>query len=258
MPTPFEILFDPLSIGVLLLYSAIILWEALLPARPLPRIDGWIPRALVSFIAFFFLSSYLPLFWGESLAGLKLLDLDSLGVAGSFVVALLVYELFFYTWHRSMHGSDGLWLAFHQMHHSAERLDTFGAFFLSPMDTVGFTFMSSLALSLVGIGPEASTLFLFATTFMSIFQHANIRTPRWLGYLIQRPESHSLHHARGVHYYNFADLPVLDMLFGTFHNPRTFVDEQGFYDGASGRIGEMLLFQDISKPAIEEARHEAA
>jgi sterol desaturase/sphingolipid hydroxylase (fatty acid hydroxylase superfamily) len=42
----------------------------------------------------------------------------------------------------------------------------------------------------------------------------------WLGYFIERPESHSLHHQRGVHRHNDADLPVLDMLFGTFHNPR--------------------------------------
>ena len=29
-----------------------------------------------------------------------------------------------------------------------------------------------------------------ARHFLDIFQHANLRTPRWLGYLVQRPESH--------------------------------------------------------------------
>ena len=56
-------------------------------------------------------------------------------------------------------------------------------------------------------------------TFSAMFQHMNKRTPHWVGYFIQRPESHSLHHGRGVHAYNYADLPLVDMLFGTFANP---------------------------------------
>jgi sterol desaturase/sphingolipid hydroxylase (fatty acid hydroxylase superfamily) len=54
-----------------------------------------------------------------------------------------------------------------------------------------------------------------------MFQHANLRTPRWLGYIIQRPESHGIHHERGLHAFNYADLPLWDMVFGTFRNPRT-------------------------------------
>ena len=65
-------------------------------------------------------------------------------------------------------------------------------------------------------------------------------------YLVQRPESHSYHHARGIHRDNYADLPVFDILFGTFHNPRDFAPANGFYDGASLRVGEMLLFRDVA------------
>ena len=46
--------------------------------------------------------------------------------------------------------------------------------------------------------------------FYAVFQHANVRTPRWLGYVIQRPESHCVHHERGLHAYNYADLPVFE------------------------------------------------
>lgn len=89
-------------------------------------------------------------------------------------------------------------------------------------------------------------------TFLGIFQHANLRTPRWLGYFIQRPESHAIHHQRGVHAFNYADLPLWDMVFGTFHNPEVGRQQkplQGFYDGASARIGSMLMFRDVSTPA---------
>lgn len=63
---------------------------------------------------------------------------------------------------------------------------------------------------------------------------------------MQRPESHSRHHARGVHTGNFADLPVFDLLFGTFDNPRDFAPHTGFWHGASARVIDMLRFRDIS------------
>ena len=84
--------------------------------------------------------------------------------------------------------------------------------------------------------------------FNAAFQHANVKTPHWLGYLIQRPESHSLHHERGVHRDNYADLPLIDMLFGSFENPRRFEHATGFWDGASARVVDMLLARDVSRP----------
>lgn len=249
MPTPIDILLDPVSLGAIGLYAALMLWERLRPAKRLPRIHGWIPRALLSFAVFFYLSSYLPLAWDRYLAQFQLLDLSGLGTWGGAAAGLVVYEAVLYAWHRLMHANGSLWRVFHQMHHSAERLDTFGAFWFSPLDMVGFTAVGSLSLVLIaGVTPSAATVFLFASLFLGIFQHANIRTPRWLGYLIQRPESHSVHHGRGVHRYNYADLPVFDILFGTFRNPADFVAKNGFYEGASARVGDMLLFRDVSTP----------
>lgn len=247
MPSPIDIVLDPVSIGILALYALMMLWEALFPARDLPSIPGWHLRALVSFALYFFLSSYLPLVWDPFLAGYQLFDLSMVGAARGAVLGLLIYNALLYAWHRSLHASDFMWLGFHQMHHSAERLDTYGAFYFSPLDMVGFTFIGSLALTLVvGLSPEAVTLFLFSAMFLGIFQHANVRTPRWLGYLIQRPESHALHHQRGKHRNNYADLPVFDMLFGTFQNPAGYEHETGFVDGASARVCDMLLWRDAS------------
>jgi sterol desaturase/sphingolipid hydroxylase (fatty acid hydroxylase superfamily) len=148
-----------------------------------------------------------------------------------------------------MHGSNFLWRTVHQMHHIAERLDTYGAFWFSPLDMVGWTALGSLCLTLiVGVTPAAATLVLLTTNFLAIFQHANIRTPRWMGYFIQRPESHTVHHGRGLHRYNYSDLPLMDMLFGTFRNPASYDMETGFYDGASGRVLDMLAFRDVSRP----------
>jgi len=249
MPSPIDILLDPVSLCVLAIYGGLIGLEALMPARPLPDVRGWKWRGVASFLAYMMLSSYLPLLWSEWLMQFQLLDLRGLGRWRGAIVGVLLYEAGVYFWHRSMHESNVLWRAFHQMHHSAERLDTFGAFWFSPLDMVGWTALSSLVLTVVvGITPEASTLVLYATSFLGVFQHTNIRTPQWLGYLVQRPESHSRHHARGLHAGNYSDLPLFDLLFGTFHNPREFVAEQGFYEGASGRVPEMLAFRDVSLP----------
>jgi sterol desaturase/sphingolipid hydroxylase (fatty acid hydroxylase superfamily) len=96
---------------------------------------------------------------------------------------------------------------------------------------------------------------LLATNFLSIFQHSNIRTPQWLGYIVQRPESHTHHHARGIHRNNYSDLPLFDIIFGTFRNPATFEHETGFYNGASKRMWDMLRARDVSIPHIREDKH---
>ncbi|MBK9272955.1 MAG: sterol desaturase family protein [Flavobacteriales bacterium] len=247
MPTLLQLLTDPVSIMVHLIYGGLILCESLFPARVLPPVKGWKWKGLLAFAGYFLLSSYLPYLWTEQLASWQLVDLSGLGIAAGTVVGLLVYELGVYLWHRAMHASDLLWRTFHQMHHSAERLDTFGAYWFSPMDTLGWTVVNSLCLTLlVGIDPQATVYVIYITTFLGVFQHSNIRTPHWLGYLVQRPESHSRHHERGVHSGNYTDLPLMDMLFGTFHNPKDFARETGFRPGDSGRLREMLTFKDIS------------
>ena len=54
-----------------------------------------------------------------------------------------------------------------------------------------------------------------------------------------------MHHARGVHAFNYADLPLWDLVFGTFRNPPAFEAETGFWDGASKRVGKLLLGRDV-------------
>ncbi len=248
MPTPIEILMDPLSLILIGLYASFMLAEAIAPGRALPVVPGWKTRGLASFAFYFFLSSYLPLFTDATLASYQVMDLGHLGLWAG-VVAVVVYEGGVYFWHRAMHGSNALWRAFHQMHHSAERMDTYGAFYFSPLDMVGWTVLGSLStVWLLGMTPQAATFYMMATFLLGVFQHTNIKTPRWLGYFVQRPESHTIHHAKGIHDRNFSDLPVFDLLFGTFENPKDYVHETGFYPGASSRVAEMLAFKDVGTP----------
>ncbi len=248
LPSPWQLLADPVSIIVICIFFGLMILEELFPGRPLPQIKYWKIRGVIAFIIYFFLSSYLPFLWNEFLAKYQIFDLTVLGNYWGALVALLIYELGVYVWHRSMHKSNLLWRMFHQMHHSAERVDTYGAFYFSPMDTFGFTFLTSLALVWIGgFTPQATIYAIYAATFLAVIQHANIKTPQWMGYIFQRPESHSMHHAKGIHAYNYSDLPLFDIILGTFRNPKEFSTETGFYNGASSKIKQMILFKDINK-----------
>jgi sterol desaturase/sphingolipid hydroxylase (fatty acid hydroxylase superfamily) len=249
VPTLLQLFTDPISLAFFGIVLALFGLEKLFPARRLPAAKGHHVRGLLSLLAFFLVSSYLPYLIGPLLEPLKLADLSALGTWGGAACAMLLYQALGYAYHRGLHRFDGLFQAVHQAHHSAERLDVASAFLFGPLDMVGWTLCSALSLTVVGVTPEATTVFVLAASLLSTFQHANLRTPRWLGYFVQRPESHSVHHARGVHRNNYADLPVFDLVFGTFDNPRDFAAEAGFYDGASARVTDLLLLRDVTRPA---------
>ncbi|HVO90852.1 MAG TPA: sterol desaturase family protein, partial [Casimicrobiaceae bacterium] len=98
----------------------------------------------------------------------------------------------------------------------------------------------------LGLDPVAAALVGYLIAFNGYFQHWNVRTPQWIGYVLQRPEAHCVHHRLGLHYYNFADLTWWDMLFGTFRNPRQFMGECGFDADGDQRMGAILAFKDVN------------
>lgn len=246
-------MYDVLGYLTLALIPAFILLDLVHRHRQYETPRYWRLRALLVTVGIFFFTGWVAGLWGQLFEGLSLFDLSSLGAIGGAVVGVLVYEFFHYWYHRSAHESNRLWRAGHQMHHSAESLDAFGAYYLHPLDAAIFTSISSLVFfPLLGVTMEAGVLGALFITFNGMFQHANLKTPQWLGYFIQRPEMHAVHHARWVHRFNYADLPLWDIVFGTFFNPKSTAKlAMGFYPGASARIGEMLIGRDVSK-ALEE------
>jgi sterol desaturase/sphingolipid hydroxylase (fatty acid hydroxylase superfamily) len=242
-------MFEHMETFIIGLIPGLILVDWALPGRKHDSTRFWRVRATIATIATFYIAGYVALFWGTVLGDFHLIDGSGLGTWGGAAVGILAYEFTHYWYHRGAHAFDWLWRAGHQMHHSAESMDAFGAYYLHPVDTFIFTTLSSFVFfPLLGLSMEAGLLGALFLTFNALFQHMSFKTPRWLGYVIQRPESHSIHHARGVHRYNYSDLPVWDMLFGTFRNPEGFQKEHGFYQGASARIPELLAFRDVSTP----------
>ena len=241
------LLTSPITMAVGLMFVGFILLDALWRPRDYPDTPGWRVRGLLAFLVYLVVSAAAPLAWDAWLAEHRLIDLTSQPLWLQIGLGLLVFELGMYAWHRCLHGSDVLWRHLHQTHHSAERIDVFGAFWFHPLDMIGWSLQGSLCLVwAVGLSVEAVVPIVLAASFMAMFTHANVRTPRWLGWFIARPEMHAAHHERGVHRSNYCDLPMIDMIFGTYRNPKEDPAEAGFFDGASARLGDLLVGRKLA------------
>lgn len=162
-------------------------------------------------------------------------------------IGILVSTLFAYGLHRAMHRFTPLWLALHQLHHGAKRVDLAGAYFAHPLEIAAKVVLSTvIATAVLGLTPLAAALTGVFTACTSLFQHTNIHTPQWLGYIVQRPESHCLHHEAGVHGRNYSDLPLWDMVFGTFSNPAHFTGKVGFQLASGPTVADMLRMRDVN------------
>lgn len=165
-------------------------------------------------------------------------------VTGS-LVTFLAASFVAYWWHRAVHKSDRLWRWVHQLHHSPTRIEALTAFYLHPFDALAATLLNALvAYLLLGVDGVAAGLALIYVTFFNLIAHADQKSPWWLGFIVQRPEMHRIHHQRGHHADNYG-LPVWDMLFGTWRNPRRGEVECGFREDKERLIGQMLMLKDV-------------
>ena len=232
-----------------LVFFAAFALERVLPQRNQPRLRGtW---ALLGILSFFIAAAIripLPAAIASAMGGLSPIDLSFLPMIVSVPLVLLITGFFGYWVHRATHRSDRLWRWSHQMHHAAERVDIAGFSYTHPLDHVLAVLASAPVIVLLGIAPDAAAIAGFIGFVLGIFEHMDLRTPRWLGFVIFRPEQHAVHHQRGVHAYNYGILPIFDMLFGTFRNPATVEAPFGFWDGASNRVLALLGGRDLTAP----------
>ena len=67
-----------------------------------------------------------------------------------------------------------------------------------------------------------------------------------------------VHHEQGVHAYNYGDLPLWDMMFGTFKNPRVFDEKCGFAHDRELELSAMLRGVDVNLIAGADPNSNAA
>ncbi len=168
-------------------------------------------------------------------------------------IGYLAVTFFIYWWHRARHASNLLWRVFHQIHHSPQRIQAITAFYAHPADFICNTLIINLvAYILLGLDIDGAAWTAVWVGIFEVWEHANISTPRWLGYLIVRPEMHRIHHERDKHTNNYG-LPIWDMIFGTYENSLRRVD-CGFDAALENRLVPMLMTKDVHKTALNQYR----
>ncbi len=237
----------PVIVITCALFMIIVEWRV--AGRRWQKVSGWWTRAFILNGAQIAVAYLGVRTWDRWFHQNRPWSLEASDLTGA-LIGYLVITFIYYWWHRARHRSDFLWRWLHQVHHSPSRIEIATSFYKHPLEVLLNGLLSSAILYLLlGLSVQCATYAVMLTAFAELFYHWNVSTPHWLGYLIQRPESHCWHHLRGAHRGNYADLPLWDMLFGTFYNPRGKQFECGFDLAQERQIRHMLLGKALSREA---------
>jgi sterol desaturase/sphingolipid hydroxylase (fatty acid hydroxylase superfamily) len=232
------------------------LLERTVPGRELPATPGWYARAILLNVLQLGIVVLAGVSWNRWLQGWSLFSIgDAMPAFLQGALGWFLGTFAFYWWHRARHEVDFFWRVCHQIHHSPARIEILTAFYKHPVEIACNSVLSSLIMfTLLGGSVEGAAWFnVFAATG-EFFYHSNLRTPRWMGYFLQRPEHHSIHHQLDVHDYNYGDITWWDRLFGTFRETDEFAPRCGFPAERERNLGRMLLFHENYGPAPGERR----
>jgi len=241
-----------LTILIPVTFIVMLVIERVFPGRDLPKVRGWLLKGFAFFMMSGIINALLPALFASAVSAHAPLHLSVLPAGVGGVIGFLATDIVAYGVHRLLHNVPFLWRWTHQMHHSAERVDIAGGAYFHPLDISVQIGATSVAVLLLGLSPDGAALAGYLSFLVGMFQHLNVRTPQWIGWIVQRPEAHSVHHARGVHAYNYGNFMLWDILFGTFRNPATFTGPAGFWDGASSKVGAMLIGRDVGEPKLSQ------
>lgn len=215
--------------------------EQLAPGVQQPRVPQWLLRVIALNLAQIGIVYLGALTWDRWLPQWRMWNGEAHGQLAGIALGYLVITFVYYWWHRARHEQPLLWRWLHQVHHSPARIEVLTSFYKHPLEiTVNGMLSSAVLHVLVGLTPSTAAVVVATTGVAELFYHWNVRTPYWLGFVFQRPESHRRHHERGVHRGNYSDLPLWDILFGTFDNPRQSPRECGFGQGRETQLLRML------------------
>ncbi|HQT81999.1 MAG: hypothetical protein B7Z60_06990 [Ferrovum sp. 37-45-19] len=163
------------------------------------------------------------------------------GAVGYFMITFVVYW-----WHRLRHHSDLLWKTFHQVHHSTYRIQSLTAVYAHPLDFMSTALIiNTVSYLVLGLDTEAAVLTSIITSFFDFWEHTNIKTPKWLGYFLVRPEMHRIHHEQYKHNNNYS-IPIWDILFGTYENSNRSV-ECGFDGEKERKVMRLITFHNVDQ-----------
>ena len=189
-------------LGVLILMSAL---EALFPARD--RVQGRVRRwgtnfglVVIDTLAIRLLFPVIAVgaaLWAQS-RGLGLLHVAALPFWLKVLLAVIVLDMMIYWQHVAFHRIPILW-RLHKVHHADRDLDASSGLRFHPVEIViSMVYKMGLVVAL-GAPVLAVIIFEIVLNACAVFNHANVRLPRWierpLRLVIVTPALHRIHHS---------------------------------------------------------------
>ena len=236
-------------VTIFIIFIFCFLIERLKTGWVLPKVRTWWVRVVLINIAQLGVVLLAGVTWEHWFSAWSIFQLSDYvsNTLGGFI-AYFIATFLFYWWHRWRHESDFLWRMFHQIHHSPQRLEVITSFYKHPLEMIVNSIIGSLLVyTFLGLSLEAGAIYTFLTAIGEFFYHTNIKTPRWVGFIFQRPEMHRIHHQYNRHKNNYGDITWWDMLFGTYENPKEWTKTCGFIPQKEEQLIDMLKFKDIHK-----------
>lgn len=232
---------------ILAVFVGCFIVERIIPGWQLPKVKTWPLRVLLINGVQLCVIILAGISWEKWLASISVFSISDYvnPLAGGFI-AYFIATFIFYWWHRWRHEYDFLWVGFHQIHHSPQRLEVITSFYKHPGEMIVNSIIGSLLVyTFLGLSIEAGVVYTMCTAIGEFVYHTNIKTPQWLGYFFQRPEMHRIHHRYGLHKNNYGDIVWWDMLFGTYENPKEWVHSCGFDDEKEQQLIKMLKYKNV-------------
>lgn len=216
--------------------------ERIWPIEPNQPYAGIATNLLITFAYIFlgpaanFASGYFVTSTVQTLGGPWLsFDLNSLaqhvpsaikfiGLCGLALLPVLVYDFFYYWFHRMQHASPWLW-AQHKLHHTDESLNVTTALRHHWLEDFFRAFVITIPMgALIKMEPVQAGVFTMMLGQWGNLIHANLRislgplTPVTCG-----PQVHRIHHSIERQHWNknfAAFFPIWDIVFGTYLHPK--------------------------------------
>lgn len=117
----------------------------------------------------------------------------------SLILAIILFDIWMYWWHRFNHKLPFLW-KFHKMHHTDTLMDSTSAFRFHMVEII-FSSIGRLAIIPI-LGISLSQLLIYELILLPIiiFHHSNINLPKRIDYLLRlfivTPNHHRIHHSK--------------------------------------------------------------
>ena len=159
------------------------------------------------------------------------LSLHSADTVAALVVTVLfswlIYDFFYYWYHRSQHTFSVLW-QLHKFHHLDEQVSVTTRFRAQLTDVLINSLLIGTSIALIfRLDPIAtakySTFIALAGEFLADYKHLNIRLHLgWASPLMVGPQTHRIHHSRLMQHHNRnfgVYFMIWDILFGTYYHP---------------------------------------